>query len=754
MDAWLIRAGRGGALAADWVRSGIVGIGWDFGGADIATMSGGQIEAAYASAHPEDNKQKIAVNVSQVVRFAHAMKPGDTIVMYDPAVRLYHIGTVGGPCLPAVDTEGVTYARATTWAKAARRDALAQSSKNSLGSIQTLFAISEEVMADLEAAAGHRASASSEAARTGNGDYTWVEFYMELADKLLPYKNDRDALIGKLQTVYAELDMKYPKLDSGDTPADIDPYTVFGLFNKGVSLTNRIKIARGLGKALGVSAEPPTTFPGTPLLNNLNATFYAFVGDHRRGENDIDNLWHVFEKQLALADSDSEPTRTQLIDAYNDTVEQFGLGWKLSMGLYWARPLRFINLDSRNRWFMGDMALAGTALAQITPKEKSSPIHDGAAYLAICDTALAQLGSEACPYASLPELSYAAFQESERVNQEKKAAAKAAEEEAQENALGDAGVEAADISPNTPDANASDRKPTSLLAEELPLYGKEDFLEEAFMDEEGYDALVGVLEAKKNIILQGAPGVGKTFIAKRLAYSVMGIKDPERVQMVQFHQSYSYEDFIEGYRPCANGFKLEQGVFHSFCKRAASDPDNDYFFIIDEINRGNLSRIFGELFMLIENDKRGSRNKLHLLYSHESFYVPANVYIIGMMNTADRSLAVLDYALRRRFAFFDLQPGFDTDGFASYRESLGSDAFDRLVACVRRLNEAIAADDNLGEGFCIGHSYFCGLSSDGVTDAKLAAIVEYELVPMLREYWFDEPSKVREWSDTLRAAIK
>lgn len=158
--------------------------------------------------------------------------------------------------------------------------------------------------------------------------------------------------------------------------------------------------------------------------------------------------------------------------------------------------------------------------------------------------------------------------------------------------------------------------------------------------------------------------------------------------------------------------------------------------------------------MLIENDKRGSRNKLQLLYSHESFYVPANVYIIGMMNTADRSLAVLDYALRRRFAFFDLQPGFDTDGFTSYRESLGSDAFDRLIACVKRLNAAIAADDSLGKGFCIGHSYFCGLSADGATDAKLAAIVEYELVPMLREYWFDEPSKVREWSDALRAAIK
>ena len=754
MDAWLIRAGRGGAHAADWIRNGIVGIGWDFAGADIAAMSREQIEAAYASAHPEDSKQKVAVNVGQVVRFAHAIAPGDTVVMYDPAVRLYHIGTIDGPCQPVTGTGNVTYTRAVTWAKTAPRDALAQTSKNSLGGIQTLFAISKEVMADLEAAAERRASASNATTYAADGDFSWVKFYMELADRLLPYKDDRSALIEKLQALYASLGMKFPKLDSGDAPADIDPYTVFGLFNKGVSLANRIKVATALGGALGVNAQPPTAFPGTPLLSNLNATFYAFVGDHRRGEHDIDNLWRAFEAQLALDRTDNEQTRAEFVTAYNDAIEQFSLTWKLSMGLYWARPLRFISLDSRNRWFLGDMALAGTALAQAAPKEKSAPIHDGRTYLAICDTALAQIGSEACPYASLPELSHEAFRESERVNKEKKEAEKAAEQEAQENALGDAGVETEDISSSTPDANASDREPTPLPAEELPLYGKEDFLEEVFMDEEGYDVLVGVLNAKKNIILQGAPGVGKTFIAKRLAYSIMGAKVPERVQMVQFHQSYSYEDFIEGYRPCADGFKLEQGVFHSFCKRAASDPNNDYFFIIDEINRGNLSRIFGELFMLIENDKRGSRNKLQLLYSHESFYVPANVYIIGMMNTADRSLAVLDYALRRRFAFFDLQPGFDTDGFASYRESLGSDAFDRLVACVKRLNKTIAADDSLGEGFCIGHSYFCGLSADGVTDAKLAAIVEYELVPMLREYWFDEPSKVREWSDALRAAIK
>lgn len=285
-------------------------------------------------------------------------------------------------------------------------------------------------------------------------------------------------------------------------------------------------------------------------------------------------------------------------------------------------------------------------------------------------------------------------------------------------------------------------------------YGKNDFLSEVFMSEEQYDTLVGVLRSKKNIILQGAPGVGKTFAAKRLAYSMMGVKDPERVMMVQFHQSYSYEDFIEGYRPSKEGFELARGAFYTFCKKAAEDDESDYFFIIDEINRSNLSKIFGELFMLIENDKRGPKNKLQLLYSREMFHVPNNVYLIGMMNTADRSLAMLDYALRRRFAFFDLRPGFDVDGFVSYRDGLASPKLNDLLACVVRLNEDIAKDDTLGDGFCIGHSYFCNMRPEDVSDAKLSAIVEYELVPMLREYWFDEPGKVREWSEALRRTIK
>lgn len=285
-----------------------------------------------------------------------------------------------------------------------------------------------------------------------------------------------------------------------------------------------------------------------------------------------------------------------------------------------------------------------------------------------------------------------------------------------------------------------------------PEYSAQDFLDDVYMPAEEYDTLTNLLRAKKNVILQGAPGVGKTYAAKRLAYSMMGVKDQNRVMMIQFHQSYSYEDFIEGFRPAENGFVLNKGAFYKFCKAAEMDDENEYFFIIDEINRGNLSKIFGELFMLIESDKRGIQ--LQLLYSGEKFAVPKNVYIIGMMNTADRSLAMLDYALRRRFAFYDMRPGFGTDGFRNYRMALENEKFDRLIHCVENLNAVIAADASLGEGFCIGHSYFSNQTAESLTDRALSGIVEYELIPLLKEYWFDEPLKVKDWTNNLRSAIK
>ena len=280
-------------------------------------------------------------------------------------------------------------------------------------------------------------------------------------------------------------------------------------------------------------------------------------------------------------------------------------------------------------------------------------------------------------------------------------------------------------------------------------YTADDFLQDVYMSEERYNTLTNLLLTKKNIILQGAPGVGKTFAAKRLAYSIMGEKDSSRVKMVQFHQSYSYEDFIMGFRPTQTGFELKTGVFYEFCRKAMED-ERDHFFIIDEINRGNLSKIFGELFMLIEHDKRGV--ELQLLYADEQFSIPSNVHIIGMMNTADRSLAMLDYALRRRFAFFDIRPAFDSTGFRAYRKNVNNPKFDKLISAVQQLNEAITSDESLGEGFCVGHSYFC--TNVTINDEWLKSVVEFELIPLLKEYWFDEPSKVRAWTNTLREVIK
>lgn len=284
----------------------------------------------------------------------------------------------------------------------------------------------------------------------------------------------------------------------------------------------------------------------------------------------------------------------------------------------------------------------------------------------------------------------------------------------------------------------------------IDAYTKSDFLDEVYMTEKRYENLVAVLRNKKNIILQGAPGVGKTFAARRLAWSMMGEQDDSRIEFVQFHQNYSYEDFMMGYKPVEDGFELKYGIFYRFCQKAANQPDKEFFFIIDEINRGNMSKIFGELLMLIEKDYRGT--KATLAYNGLSFSVPRNLYIIGMMNTADRSLAMIDYALRRRFSFFEVEPGFDSEGFIHYQNGLNNETLNELISKVKDLNHEIALDKSLGKGFCIGHSYFCG--RDVCTDEWLHSIVDYDILPMLSEYWFDDPNKLQRWENILQGVFQ
>ena len=280
------------------------------------------------------------------------------------------------------------------------------------------------------------------------------------------------------------------------------------------------------------------------------------------------------------------------------------------------------------------------------------------------------------------------------------------------------------------------------------LYSKDDFLKDVFIDEEKYDTMVSILEKKKNIILEGAPGVGKTFMAKRLAYSILGSKSEDKVELIQFHQSYSYEEFIEGYRPTESGFELKHGIFYNLCEKAKNDSLNKYYLIIDEINRGNLSKIFGELLMLIENDKRGE--KLTLAYSEKKFTVPKNLYIIGLMNTADRSLALIDYALRRRFSFIRIEPAFDNHKFIEAFNKKFDDSYDNVFKIINQINEAIKNDKSLGSGFKIGHSYFYPELKDRKGNKKdIQDIITYEIIPLLEEYWYDDEDTLIQWKNAL-----
>lgn len=272
------------------------------------------------------------------------------------------------------------------------------------------------------------------------------------------------------------------------------------------------------------------------------------------------------------------------------------------------------------------------------------------------------------------------------------------------------------------------------------VYRKKEFLAEVYMNDEKYEDIIALLERKQNIILQGAPGVGKSFLAKKLAYSRIGFKDTNKVEMVQFHQSYSYEDFIEGFRPGKNGnFEIKQGTFFRFCKKAIADSKNKYFFIIDEINRGNISKIMGELMLLLEKDKRGKEHAMSLTYSGDKFYVPDNVYVIGMMNTADRSLAMIDYALRRRFSFVPVEPAFDNKGFILKFKDNYHDA-DAVINKMKELNAFITVE--LDSGHQIGHSYFC--SDKHLNDKDIEGIFKYEIKELLHEYFFDNKSKLDE----------
>ncbi len=542
--------------------------------------------------------------------------------------------------------------------------------------------------------------------------FAWTGFYSAVADKLLQYRHNRVPLVEAIAEIAhrrSELPFaindQFPDGSVGPLQ-DICPFTTMGLFNRSLTDANREAIAAELAQFLGVVEPTPklsTDDDGIPLLNNQRSWFFHYA--RLRQDGHVDGLWRVFADAIAFADSKFDPS--DFISAFDAAEAQPLVAYNLTMGLYWARPWWYVPLDGNSRRYITD--LLGVQLPRTVPS--------GARYVEICNQLAALFDQQDSPVESFPELSWAAYQPAQPVQP----------------------VDPTSTIPTRP------TQPRRVPASD---YGTDDILADGcFLDQPTLETMLQRLQTKQNIILQGPPGAGKTWLAKRLAYALIGQKDDAKVRPFQFHPNLSYEDFVRGWRPQGDGsLTLVDGPFLQLADEARNDPDGTYVIVIEEINRGNPASIFGEMLTLLEGDKRKPDEALALAYpstTAERFYIPPNVYVIGTMNVADRSLALVDLALRRRFAFFDLEPIFDNvwRDWVSEQSGIPTGFLDGIAQRMNALNDQIATDRNLGRQFRIGHSYFTPAPGVPIGDSVgwYRGAVETEIAPLLQEYWFDNP---------------
>lgn len=704
--------------------------------------------------------------------------------------------------------------------------------------------------------------------------FTWIEIYQELADVLSGWQDRQTDIIAFLEDMRAKnytITALQDKNRAGERflLTEIDPFTFFGVFNRGIRDDQRIAIIAEIKRHFQLQSPVPADFSGLPILNNQQSWLFSYHA--KRGSDDIPHLWRVF--QLALQENPLQDQ--QFLQAFNDALTVRGVNINLTMGLFWIRPYTFLNLDRINRTYLDinipksgltsqayldfskkasakglsfpELSLAAWQAAKQTtttkPKEGVEPAPEDCTYWlvgAYWDDSEPPDQTQRFLNESIWENGYADHYLAEvrdmKVND--KIAIKAATTQrknlpfdAQDQTISRMDIKAiGTIVANRGDGRTVEvewhpdfeekswyfytsrntiwrlktetdyqHKEQATRLIDFVWYGKEQdydwfcerwrgnekeaghilldqpeqllkpysledvIVDGAFLAEDQLHRIMERLRVKKAIILQGTPGVGKTFIARKLAYALIGERNTDRIEMVQFHQSYSYDDFVRGYRPLPEergSFGLQDGIFYKFCHKASQDPERKYVFIIDEINRGNLSLIFGELLMLIEADKRGSEFAVPLVYqtpAEPRFYIPGNLYLIGLMNVADRSLAMVDYALRRRFAFFTLHPQYEGEDFRRWlgKRQMPPELIDLITSRMSALNREIKDDPLLGENYQIGHSYFCPKGDDFATldQAWYRDIVETEIAPLLKEYWFDNPSKANEAIKRLLAEV-
>ena len=687
--------------------------------------------------------------------------------------------------------------------------------------------------------------------------FNWSNFYGEFATTLLEYKNDRKGLISKLKSAYEETGMKLPKMESNGEILDIDPFTIFGLFNKGITDDNRKRILGEIAKQFNLKNKVPFSFEGIPLVNNLRSTFFNFAEE--RGENDINNLWEVFESAIRYADNPTQGNKLKIESTYNNVIKQKGIQWNITMGLYWIRPNTYINLDSKNREFIIKQKILPEQFIKEVNQFKNVP--NGEQYIQLCDLLLEKIKDGQYGYRDFKELSFIAYERNMSVD-----------------TVTQHNTQNTDIAKNT-------------ILYGPPGTGKT------------YNTVMYAVAIIENKKLEEIKKENYTEVIDR--YNKY--KEDGLIEFTTFHQSYGYEEFIEGIKPVIHSdeedetdiqYEVVPGLFKKFCDIAGkpilrkekcdiginesptiwkislegsgenstrtecmknehirigydeygreitnlfkgvagrhilnyfindmsigdivmscydcntvdaigvvtgeyewhneypeykrlrkvnwivkgikeniikinngsrlSNPTvyklrmdlsdvmeiiekyskntieveekkKNHVFIIDEINRGNISKIFGELITLIEPTKRIGQTegqKVRLPYSQKLFGVPNNVYLIGTMNTADRSIATIDTALRRRFNFKEMLPDEEVlDGI--YVEDVSIK--DIFIKMNKRITVLFDREHTLG------HAYFLPLK-DAPTIETLANIFENSIIPLLQEYFYEDYEKIR-----------